>query len=105
MAAGEGVGDSDFLTSLGPVELGALNGFGDSFCGLGLVMTVEADAGEEGVEELFELEENLELILDIHEFRRPSESEGVGFGSFVPLGAACAGAEGASLSVFARIGR
>ena len=105
MAAGEGLGDSDFLTSLGPGELGALSEFGDSICGLGLAIEVEVDAGEAGVEELFELEENLELILDIHEFRRPSESAGLGFGSLVPLGVACTGVEGASLSVFARVGR
>lgn len=70
--AGDGV--SDFLTSFEPGVTTAPKGFVKSACGLGgggletgsALGAEPAAAGDE-----FELEENFELILDIHEFRLP----------------------------------
>ena len=93
--------ESAFFKSLEPGATAAPNGFGISKWGLGMVIVVEVDAGDAEAEELFELEENLELILDIHEFRRTGGVEGAAFG---PLGDACAGVD-ASFSALARVGR
>lgn len=102
---GDGFVESDFFMSLEPGVTAAPKGFGLSKCGLGTVFAVEGDAGEAGAEELLELEENLELILDIHEFRRPGEFEGPAFESFVALGGGCAGVECPPLSILVRVGR
>ena len=92
--------ESAFFKSFEPGDTAAPNGFGLSKCGLGMVIVVEVDAGDAEADELFELEENFELILDIHEFRRPSGVEGGGLRSFGPFGEACVGIE-ASLSALA----
>lgn len=104
MLEGEELIESAFLRSLEPGATAAPNGFGLSKCGLGTVIVVEVDAGDAEAEELFEPEENLELILDIHELRRTGGVEGVAFGSFAPLGDACAGVD-PSFSALARVGR
>ena len=104
MVEGEELGESAFLRSFEPGATAAPNGFGFSKCGLGMVIVVEVDAGDAEAEELFELEENLELILDIHEFRRPSGVEGAALMSLAPLGEACAGVD-PSFSTLARAGR
>lgn len=53
------------------------------------------DAGIDGAEVEFGLDENLELILDIHEFLRPRT--GLCLESFEPLGAAWEGDFGPSV--------
>ena len=100
---GEEFRESAFLKSFEPGATAAPNGFGFSKCGLGTVIVVEVDAGDAEAEELFELE-NLELKLDIHEFRRTGGVEGAALRSFAPFGEACAGVD-PSLSTLARVGR
>jgi len=63
-------GGSDFLTSFGAVFATAPNGFAKSGAALGGRVVAEfGDAGTGPVEGELELDENFELILDIHEFR------------------------------------
>ena len=104
MLEGEEVLESAFLRSFEPGDTAAPNGFESSKCGLGMVIVVVVEAGDAEAEEIFELEENLELILDIHEFRRPSGVEGAAFMSFAPFGEACGGVD-PSFSTLARAGR
>ena len=104
MLEGEELMESAFFKSLEPGDTAAPNGLGLSKCGLGIVIVVEVDAGDAEAEELFEPDENLELILDIHEFRRPSGVEGAALGSLAPFGEACAGAD-PSFSTLALLGR
>ena len=72
-----GLGVSNFLTSFEPGVTAAPNGFVNSGCGLGggdLVVdgTLGAEPVAEGDE--LELDENFELMLDIHEFRLPTRA-------------------------------
>ena len=84
--AGAGEGVSDFLTSFEPGATAAPKGLVKSGCGVeggdflaAGVVAVTVLVAAEGV---FALEENLELILDIHEFLLPG---GATFRSFGPL--------------------
>ena len=72
---GAGDGVSDFLISFEPEVTAAPNGFVKSGCGLGggdLETGGALGAELAAVGDGFELEENFELILDIHEFRLPA---------------------------------
>ena len=86
--AGVGEGVSDFLTSFEPGATAALKGLEKSGCGVeggdlfaGGVVVAPVTLAAGGV---FALEENFELMLDIHEFLLPG---GATFGSFGLLGA------------------
>lgn len=74
-----GVGDSFLLISFGLVL--ETNGFGCSVCGLFGPLETDSEPGLGGV--VFELDENLELKLLIHEGRLPVVG---GLGSFTCLG-------------------
>ena len=101
MLDGDALAGSAFFASFEPGGTAAPKGLGFSNDGLGLVFAVWGVAGEAGVKGEFELEENLELSVDIHELRRPGEAGRLAFGSFVPFAEVCMGDEGLSLSVFA----
>lgn len=92
---------SGFFISLAPGATAAPNGFGCSKCGLWAVLAGREDAEDEDVKLGLELEENFELMLDIHEFLRPGER--LGLESLEPFGAACA--DDAGFSVLSRVGR
>lgn len=102
---GDALAGSDFFASFEPGRMAAPKGLGFSNGELGLVFPVWGVAGEEGIEGEFELEENLELSVDIHELRRPGEAGRLAFESFVPFAGICIGDEALALSVFEWWGR
>ena len=65
-----------------PGENEAPNGLGCSDTGLLAFLAAGADAGNEPSGEGLEVDENFELILDIHEFRRPEDTGAVDLVSF-----------------------
>lgn len=99
---GSALAGSDFFPSFEPGVTAAPKGSGFSNDGLGFVFAVCGDEGVAGVEGVLELEENLELIVDIHELRRPGEAGRLPLGSFVPFRAICTGDGGFSVSVLGR---
>lgn len=87
LAGGVGVKESGFLASLAPGVTAAPKGFANSGPGLvGGDLGAAAGAGFELVVDAFELEENLELKLVIHEFLLPGGPCFGSLGFFVELG-------------------
>lgn len=70
------------MASFVPGENEAPNGLGCSNAGLVAFLAAGTTAGEEPLGEELEVDENFELILDIHEFRRPGDAATVDLVSF-----------------------
>lgn len=77
---------SCFLGSFVPGVNDAPNGLGCSATGLEAFLAAGATVGNEPLGEGLEVDENFELMLDIHELRRPGEAVTFDLVSLGPLG-------------------